>query len=457
MGTFTTSVEIGDPGARRWEAVDVLVDSGATFTMLPRSLLEHLGVRPQDKVPFELADGRSIEYDVGETAVRIGNRVRTTLVVFGDNGLQPLLGAYTLEAFLLAVDTVNRRLVPVSGLLERSGQKIVSLRASFTSSLRKAISVLEVANSVPPKPPPESGSPFSIIERLNAELFQPLPEFRSAEGRFDSRQRDIFALYGLRSAARGYLIGLRHHQAGLLTQAHDFLAAGVFHHYIATYHALSGLLGLRGYVLVRFVIAEPVTRRRKRPDVVITFPESPPLDGRPGIVLGKLKKDGSWDFEPRPLSHSGVWGLLPEVKARPGNDLPDGLLNWIKDRDDSGDGAFVAQTPAEARHQAIYEGYGYDDVAHDQALNGDLGAGHALDYKVRGLCSLSDNMLRQLLREIDDNSEYLVGPHMKFVCSTWALGVMTPPFEMPDREDWTHEDAARAARLGERLGARSNS
>lgn len=83
MGTFTASVEIGDPGARRWEAVDVLVDSGATFTMLPRSLLEHWGVRPRDKVPFELADGRSIEYDVGETAVRIGNRVRTTLVVFG--------------------------------------------------------------------------------------------------------------------------------------------------------------------------------------------------------------------------------------------------------------------------------------------------------------------------------------------------------------------------------------
>ena len=123
MGTFTTSIEIGDPNAQRWETVYVLVDSGATFTMLPRSLLEHLSVRPQDKVPFEFADGRSVEYDVGEAAVRIGDHVRTALVIFADNGVQPLLGAYTLEAFLLAVDPVNRRLVPVSGLLKRSGQK----------------------------------------------------------------------------------------------------------------------------------------------------------------------------------------------------------------------------------------------------------------------------------------------------------------------------------------------
>ncbi len=87
--------------------------------MLPRALLDRLGVRPRDRVTFELADGRANEYDVGETTVRIGNRVRTTLVIFADNGSQPLLGAYTLEAFLLAIDPVNRRLVPVRGLLKR--------------------------------------------------------------------------------------------------------------------------------------------------------------------------------------------------------------------------------------------------------------------------------------------------------------------------------------------------
>ena len=123
MGTFTTSIEIGDPDRRHWQQVGVLVDSGATFTMLPRSILESLGVRPQDKAPFELADGRSVEFDVGEASVRIGRRIRTTLIIFADNGVQPLLGAYTLEAFLLAVDRVNERLVPVSGLLKHSARR----------------------------------------------------------------------------------------------------------------------------------------------------------------------------------------------------------------------------------------------------------------------------------------------------------------------------------------------
>ncbi len=39
-----------------------------------------------------------------------------TLVVFGDEGSIPLLGAYTLEGFGLAADPINRRLVPVRGL-----------------------------------------------------------------------------------------------------------------------------------------------------------------------------------------------------------------------------------------------------------------------------------------------------------------------------------------------------
>ena len=118
MGTFTTKVEIGDPQGQRWETVEALVDTGASFSMIPRALLERLGVMPQEKIPFQLADGRSIRCDVAQTQVRINGRVRTTLVVFGEAGTDSLLGAYTLEGFLLAPDPVNRRLVPVPGLLK---------------------------------------------------------------------------------------------------------------------------------------------------------------------------------------------------------------------------------------------------------------------------------------------------------------------------------------------------
>ena len=43
MGTFNVQLEIGDPDGQRFETVEAMVDSGATFTFIPRSLLERLG------------------------------------------------------------------------------------------------------------------------------------------------------------------------------------------------------------------------------------------------------------------------------------------------------------------------------------------------------------------------------------------------------------------------------
>jgi hypothetical protein len=38
-----------------------------------------------------------------------------TYVVFGSNGAPPAIGAVTLEGFLLGVDPVGQRLIPVEG------------------------------------------------------------------------------------------------------------------------------------------------------------------------------------------------------------------------------------------------------------------------------------------------------------------------------------------------------
>jgi predicted aspartyl protease len=116
MGTFSVTVDIGSPDRRTWRTVEVLVDTGATFTWLPRGLLEELGHAPNSKKSFELGDGRVIESDIGEVPIRIGNEVRTTVCAFGTNGERAVIGAVTLEQFLLAPDPVHKRLVPVVGL-----------------------------------------------------------------------------------------------------------------------------------------------------------------------------------------------------------------------------------------------------------------------------------------------------------------------------------------------------
>ena len=117
MGTFRVEVEIGDPEGRRYDRVEALVDTGATYTSVAHPLLEALGVIPHTRALFVLADGRQVERDIGHAWLRAGDRTVITLVVFAEPGSPALLGAYALEGLRLAADPVGRRLVPVPGLL----------------------------------------------------------------------------------------------------------------------------------------------------------------------------------------------------------------------------------------------------------------------------------------------------------------------------------------------------
>ena len=117
LGHVDVTIEVGAPDRSRFVGVTANVDTGATFTVLPRRLLEDLGVQPSHTEAFQLADGTAVTKEVGEVPVRLNGRVRTTPCVFGDEGHPALIGVVTLEQFLLGVDTVNGRLIPIPGLL----------------------------------------------------------------------------------------------------------------------------------------------------------------------------------------------------------------------------------------------------------------------------------------------------------------------------------------------------
>ena len=118
MGTFTVPLQILGLHGQRVIEVQALVDTGATHTFLPGNLLVELGIDPTERVPFQLADERTVECEVGEARVRLDGRERTTLVVFGPDDAMPLLGATTLGLFNFAVDPMRRSLMPVPGLLK---------------------------------------------------------------------------------------------------------------------------------------------------------------------------------------------------------------------------------------------------------------------------------------------------------------------------------------------------
>ena len=90
-----------------------MVDTGATYSLVPRAVLEELGVQPTGKAYAELADGRIIEYDRGAALVSINGDTAVTPVLFGQEGEEPLIGVVTLEELALAADPVGQQLVPV--------------------------------------------------------------------------------------------------------------------------------------------------------------------------------------------------------------------------------------------------------------------------------------------------------------------------------------------------------
>ena len=118
MGAFRVEIEVGDREGQRFERLQALVDTGATYTWIPRSVLERLGVQPAEERPFVLADGRQAFYGMTWTMVRLDGKTLPTLVVFGEEGTESLLGVVTLEEFGLGVDAVNQRLIPTPGLLK---------------------------------------------------------------------------------------------------------------------------------------------------------------------------------------------------------------------------------------------------------------------------------------------------------------------------------------------------
>ena len=120
------NMEIGDSRGEVWETVDALVDTGSTYTWIPRQLLERLDVRPQFQREFETADGRIVQRNMAVTMVRWDGETMPTLMVFGGDTDAVLLGAYTLEGFALAPDLVNRRLVRVRGLAMGNVESVVS-------------------------------------------------------------------------------------------------------------------------------------------------------------------------------------------------------------------------------------------------------------------------------------------------------------------------------------------
>lgn len=116
MGVFQVELEIGDPQGERFKTVSALVDTGASYTLMPAPFLEELGIAPHTERTLIVADGRRVQMGYAWTWMKIGGQQDISPVVFGNENATPLLGAMTLELFALGIDPVSKRLIRVDAL-----------------------------------------------------------------------------------------------------------------------------------------------------------------------------------------------------------------------------------------------------------------------------------------------------------------------------------------------------
>ncbi len=115
MGLFRVTGRLSGPTGRT-EDVELVVDAGATFLVVPRALADRLELVPRRTRPVVTAGGQRNMWPIAEVRLSINGDEVTTPCFVAPEG-PPLLGAVALESLLLGVDPVAKRLIPVEGFV----------------------------------------------------------------------------------------------------------------------------------------------------------------------------------------------------------------------------------------------------------------------------------------------------------------------------------------------------
>jgi clan AA aspartic protease len=97
--------------------VSLLIDSGATYSLLPAPVWESIGLEPKREQTFTLADGTRVRRRISSCYLMLPQGEEHTPVILGEPGDEALLGVVTLEILGLLFNPFNRTLQPMRMML----------------------------------------------------------------------------------------------------------------------------------------------------------------------------------------------------------------------------------------------------------------------------------------------------------------------------------------------------
>ena len=107
--TYIEGTLIGPTG--RCQKVNFLVDSGASYSLLPPDTWQALELKPKRTVTFTLADGTRVQRNVSECHVALAGQDGHSPVILGEPGDdQALLGAKSAQSGRVPREAVPNRL-----------------------------------------------------------------------------------------------------------------------------------------------------------------------------------------------------------------------------------------------------------------------------------------------------------------------------------------------------------
>src|SRR5262245_10452645 len=110
LGLTRVAAKLIDFSSGKTYQSDFLVDTGATDSMAPAIELRKIGIKPIGRMTYELADGDIEEYEFGLAQLSFMNETTAGRVIFGPDGIEPILGVTALESVGLTIDPANQRI-----------------------------------------------------------------------------------------------------------------------------------------------------------------------------------------------------------------------------------------------------------------------------------------------------------------------------------------------------------
>jgi len=117
LGHTSAKVILRNPEVSKAKQIELLVDTGSTYTWVSSALLKRLGVEGKTVRKFKTIDGRLLDRKVGEVMIEYMDEKATTMVVFAEKGDAEVLGVYALEGLGLEIDPITKQLRKAEALL----------------------------------------------------------------------------------------------------------------------------------------------------------------------------------------------------------------------------------------------------------------------------------------------------------------------------------------------------